>query len=63
MSEEIDGYSNETTDHVDEERAHSQQQYNTCQQLIPSRECIDSQSSECLYSECNVSGTSFIESF
>ncbi len=54
-SHKCQGMFNEIAYHIDEERAQAQQQYNTCQHLVPPGERIDSQSDESLGSVCNVS--------
>lgn len=54
----VDDCSNGTAYHIDQEWAHAQQQYDTCQHLVRSRERIDSQSGESLGSACDVSSAS-----
>lgn len=52
--------SNEMTNHIDKERAHTQQEYNSGQYLVLSRECIDPQRRECLHVKYSVSELGFI---
>lgn len=54
----VDECSNGTAYHIDEEWAHAQQQHNTCQHPVASRERVDSQSGESLGSACDVSRSS-----
>lgn len=55
ISKSVDDRSNVTAYHIDKEWAHAQQQYDTCQHLVRSRERVDSQSGESLGSACDVS--------